>query len=223
MGPRLAEAITYRGAITDTDLADNHYRVVDGDRLLWSGRSTTWEGDAGRFATKLLADIAAIYPQLGEVEVEHAWSGLLGNPMHRMPQIGELSHGLWLASCFGVNGLNNTAIARKIDAQAIAKETMHGGCLRRSSWLGRAAIGARRDAGLLLVVQRGRRAGSGARTREFRRAEAAAARAKSSRDRGGPAPWCRQDSCRRSGAAQLPADPSLPARPCPRNRAHRGA
>jgi gamma-glutamylputrescine oxidase len=121
IGPRLAEAIAYRGAITDTDLADNHYRVVDGDRLLWSGRSTTWEGDAGRFATKLLADIAAIYPQLGEVEVEHAWSGLLGNPLHRMPQIGELSPGLWLASGFGGHGLNTTAMAGNMIAQAIAE------------------------------------------------------------------------------------------------------
>ena len=121
IGRRLAEAIAYRGAITDTDLADNHYRVVDGDRLLWSGRSTTWEGDAGRFGTKLLADIAAIYPQLGEIEVEHAWSGLLGNPLHRMPQIGELSPGLWLASGFGGHGLNTTAMAGNMIAQAIAE------------------------------------------------------------------------------------------------------
>src|SRR5271155_3092396 len=29
LGPRLAEAVGYRGAITDTELADNHYRIVD--------------------------------------------------------------------------------------------------------------------------------------------------------------------------------------------------
>src|SRR5207344_1533990 len=38
LGPRLAEAITYRGAVSDTDLANSHYRVVDNDRLLWSGQ-----------------------------------------------------------------------------------------------------------------------------------------------------------------------------------------
>src|SRR5271166_2519544 len=57
LGARLAEAIAYRGAVTDTDLADNHYRIVDGDRLLWSGRSTTWEVDPARFAQRLRADI----------------------------------------------------------------------------------------------------------------------------------------------------------------------
>src|SRR5262249_5922654 len=40
LGPRLAEAIAYRGAVTDTALANSHYRIVGGDRLLWSGRST---------------------------------------------------------------------------------------------------------------------------------------------------------------------------------------
>jgi gamma-glutamylputrescine oxidase len=119
LGARLADAVTYRGAVTDTDLADNHYRIVDGDRLLWSGRSTTWEGNPDQFAKKLQADIAAVYPQLGQVEVEHAWSGLLGNPLHRMPQIGELSPGLWLASGFGGHGLNTTAMAGNIIAQAI--------------------------------------------------------------------------------------------------------
>jgi len=121
LGMQLAEAVAYRGAVTDTDLANHHYRVVDGDRLLWSGRSTTWEGDPQRFAGKLRADIATVYPQLGEVEIEHAWSGLLGNPLHRMPQIGELSPGLWLASGFGGHGLNTTAMAGNIIARAIAE------------------------------------------------------------------------------------------------------
>ena len=121
LGMQLAEAVAYRGAVTDTDLANHHYRVVGGDRLLWSGRSTTWEGDPRRFAGKLRADIVTVYPQLGEVEIEHAWSGLLGNPLHRMPQIGELSPGLWLASGFGGHGLNTTAMAGNIIARAIAE------------------------------------------------------------------------------------------------------
>ena len=65
--------------MTDTDLANSHYRVVGGDRLLWSGHATTWEADPRRFVKPMQADIAAIYPQLGQVEVEHVWSGVLGN------------------------------------------------------------------------------------------------------------------------------------------------
>ena len=119
LGPRLAEAVTYRGAVTDTDLANSHYRIVGNDRLMWSGHSTTWAANPARIVPRLQRDIAAIYPQLGEVEIEHAWSGVLGTPLHRMPQIGELSPGVWLASGFGGHGLNTTAMAGNIAAQAI--------------------------------------------------------------------------------------------------------
>jgi gamma-glutamylputrescine oxidase len=121
LGARLAEAIAYRGAVTDTDLANNHYRIIGNDRLLWSGHTTTWEADPKRYVGRLKADMMAVYPQLGEVEVEHAWSGVLGNALHRMPQIGELSPGLWLASAFGGHGLNATAMAGNILAQAIVE------------------------------------------------------------------------------------------------------
>jgi gamma-glutamylputrescine oxidase len=121
LGPRLTEAITYRGGVTDTDLANHHYRVVGGDRLLFSGRSTTWEADPRRYAPRLKADIEELYPQLAEVEIEHVWSGVLGNALHRMPQIGEISPGLWITSGFGGHGLNTTAMAGRIISQAIVE------------------------------------------------------------------------------------------------------
>src|SRR4030095_7801276 len=41
LGPRLGEAIRWRGAIGDTRRAGDYYRIVDDDRLLWGGRITT--------------------------------------------------------------------------------------------------------------------------------------------------------------------------------------
>ncbi len=119
LGPRLAEAIGYRGAVSDSELADNHYRIVDGDRLMWSGRVTTWPGNPRRYGRALTRDIKKTYPQLGKVAVDYAWSGTLGNSIHRMPQIGELAPGLWLASGFGGHGLNTTAMAGNLIARAI--------------------------------------------------------------------------------------------------------
>jgi gamma-glutamylputrescine oxidase len=122
LGSGLGEAVGYQGAISDSDLADSHYRVVDGDRLMWSGRATTWPGNPGRYAGALAADIGKTYPQLGKIAVEYAWSGTLGNPLHRMPQIGELIPGVWLASGFGGHGLNTTAMAGNLIARAIAED-----------------------------------------------------------------------------------------------------
>ena len=120
LGPRLGEAVTYHGAVTDTDRADNHYRIVGGDRLMWAGGMTTWERNPRRLARQLQQDIERIYPQLGQVEFEHVWTGVLGNALHRMPQIGELTPRVWLASGFGGHGINTTAMAGMIVARAIA-------------------------------------------------------------------------------------------------------
>ncbi len=121
LGAGLAEAVAYSGAVTDTERADNHYRIVDGNRLLWSGGMTTWESNPRRFIRRLAADIKRTFPQLGAVSIEHIWSGTLGNAVHKMPQIGEISRGLWLASAFGGHGFNTTAMAGELIARAIVE------------------------------------------------------------------------------------------------------
>jgi gamma-glutamylputrescine oxidase len=118
---KLTAAVGYRGAVSDTDLADNHYRIVGGDRLMWSGRATVWPRNPRRYRAALTGDIAKTYPQLGRVAVDYAWNGTLGNTVHRMPQIGELGPGVWLASGFGGHGLDTTAMAGNIVARAIVE------------------------------------------------------------------------------------------------------
>jgi gamma-glutamylputrescine oxidase len=119
LGEALTEAVGYRGGISYSDHADNHYRIVGGDRLMLSGRSTAWTRDPKRYIKALTGDIKKTYPQLGDVTVDYAWRGTLGLTIHRMPQIGELGPGVWLASGFGGHGLNTTAMAGNLIARAI--------------------------------------------------------------------------------------------------------
>lgn len=124
--PSLSEVIRYRGGISDTDRADNHYRVVGGDnpadqRLQWAGRVRVWEADPRKVARGLKADIRRNFPALGKVEIAHLWAGTLGRAVHRMPQLGQIEPGLWVASGFGGHGLNTTAMAGELIARAIVE------------------------------------------------------------------------------------------------------
>jgi glycine/D-amino acid oxidase-like deaminating enzyme len=119
LGPLLQEVIRYRGAVSDSDRADNHYRIVDGDRLQWSGRVRVWEADPKWIGRGLMRDIRRNFPQLGKVEIAYLWSGTIGRAIHRMPQIGEVEPGLWVASAFGGHGLNTTALAGELIARGI--------------------------------------------------------------------------------------------------------
>ena len=121
LGEGLREAIGFRGAVSDTERGNNHYRIVGGDRLMWSGHATVWRGDPRRRVKALTADIARAYPQLGHVTADHAWTGTLGHPINRMPQLGELWPGVWLAGGFGGHGLNTTAMAGELIARAIVE------------------------------------------------------------------------------------------------------
>ncbi len=117
----LADAVAYRGAVSDSRTASSHYRVVDWDRLMWSGGTTAWVGDPRRYADRIKAAIVRTYPQLREVEIAQAWSGTMGFAVHRMPQIGELAPGLWVANAFAGHGINTAAIAGELIARAIVE------------------------------------------------------------------------------------------------------
>jgi hypothetical protein len=119
LGERLREAVDYPGSVVDTRAVPGYFRIVDGDRLMWGGRVGTGEATPARIARTMQRHIAKVFPQLGAVEVAHAWSGTMGFAMHRMPLIGEVSPGVWVATAFGGHGLNTTAMAGDLIARAI--------------------------------------------------------------------------------------------------------
>ena len=110
MPEKLAEAIRYEGCIGDTRRAGDYYRIVENrSRLLWGGRMTTRRSEPSELAAMLKKDILAIYPQLGDFEIERTWSGLMGYCVHKMPILREMEPGIWAATGTGGHGLNATA------------------------------------------------------------------------------------------------------------------
>jgi glycine/D-amino acid oxidase-like deaminating enzyme len=118
LGERLAEAMTFRGSVSDSDGID-HFRIVEGDRLMWASPETTWSARPQRFAPAIARRIHTIFPQLGKVGIADVWGGVVGETVHGMPQIGQLRKGLWVASGFGRHGLNTTAMAGQLIARSI--------------------------------------------------------------------------------------------------------
>src|SRR6266436_4645589 len=63
LGERLGEVIAFRGSVADSDGID-HFRIVDGDRLMWASPETTWEARPRRFGPVIQRRIATIFPGL---------------------------------------------------------------------------------------------------------------------------------------------------------------
>lgn len=117
LGDRLAETIAFAGSVTDADGID-HFRVV-GERLMWTSPATTWAGRPQRYARAIQRRIRTVFPRLGRVAIQDCWSGVTGRTVHGMPQIGQLRQGLWVASGFGRQGLNTSAMAALLIARGI--------------------------------------------------------------------------------------------------------
>ena len=118
--PGLNDVIRYRGGISDTDRADNHYRIVDGNRLQWAGRMRVWTAAALH---------RALARRRHQAQFPAAWRGRGRASVARHarprdpPDAADRRHraGFWVASGFGGHGLNTTAMAGELIARGIVE------------------------------------------------------------------------------------------------------
>ena len=117
----IRELLPGSACIADTGMACDYYRLVDEGRLLWGGKITTAKRPPGSLANVMRRAMADVFPELAEVRLDYAWSGLMGYCRHRMPVIRQLSSGAWVATAFGGHGLNTTAMAGILVGSALAE------------------------------------------------------------------------------------------------------
>lgn len=119
LGERLKDAVNTPAAVYDTRFAFDYYRALPDTRLLWGGRISILQRSPQAVARLLRADLARVYPQLRDVRIDHAWSGLMSYARHTMPQVGRTPEGLWYAMGFGGHGVGPTTAAGELLADAL--------------------------------------------------------------------------------------------------------
>ena len=106
--------------IADTRKACDYFRIVD-NRLLWGGKITTLTEPPDALSQIMHGAMAKVFPALANVGIDYCWSGLMGYCSHKMPVIRRQQPGLWVATAFGGQGLNTTAIAGELISTAIVR------------------------------------------------------------------------------------------------------
>src|SRR5438105_10019307 len=69
LGARLDDVIAFKGSVADTDGID-HFRIVDGDHLMWASPQTTWAARPQRFGRAIERRIRSVFPELGPREID---------------------------------------------------------------------------------------------------------------------------------------------------------
>lgn len=110
-------------AVHDTLFALNYFRLSADGRLIFGGGENyrrRFPADIGGFVRR---HMLRVFPQLSEVEIEHAWGGRLAITMNRMPHFGRLGPGIYFAQGYSGHGVAMATLAGQLLAEAVAGST----------------------------------------------------------------------------------------------------
>ena len=107
-------------AVADTKFVINYFRFSHDNRLLFGGGESYGYRFPADIAAKVRGPMAAIFPQLADIEITHAWGGTLGITASRMPHFERLAGNVLSASGYSGHGVAMGTMGGKLMAEAIA-------------------------------------------------------------------------------------------------------
>jgi gamma-glutamylputrescine oxidase len=106
-------------AVVDSRFVVNYFHLSPDHRLIFGGG----ENYRARFPRDLKnfvrRHMLAVYPQLADVPIDHAWGGTLAITLKRMPHFGRKGHGVYWAQGYSGHGIAMANMGGKLVAEAI--------------------------------------------------------------------------------------------------------
>ncbi len=116
------ELIANGACVHDTQFVVNYFRLSPDGRLLFGGGETyrrKFPKDIAKFVRPCML---AVFPQLADTRIDHAWGGTLAVTLSRIPHMGRLSPNVYFAHGFSGHGVATGSFAGKLMAEAISGE-----------------------------------------------------------------------------------------------------
>lgn len=107
-------------AVADSKFVVNYFRFSEDHRLLFGGTETYGYKFPSDIAGAVRKPLAEIFPQLKDVDIDHAWGGTLGITMNRMPHYERIGGNILTMSGFSGSGVALGTLSGQIAADAIA-------------------------------------------------------------------------------------------------------
>ncbi|MES2740657.1 MAG: FAD-binding oxidoreductase [Pseudomonadota bacterium] len=121
MGQARADAlIGQRAAVCDTNFVLDYFRPTRDHRMLFGGRVSYSGATPFKLAASLRKRMLAVFPQLADLAVPHAWGGFVDITMNRAPDFGRIGANIYYVQGFSGHGLALTGMAGQLAAEAIA-------------------------------------------------------------------------------------------------------
>lgn len=121
MGAERADALMRgRPAASDTNFVLDYFRLSGDHRLLFGG-ADSYSGKTPRdVIARIRASMLAVFPQLDDLAIPHAWGGFVDITMNKAPDFGRLGQNVYYLQGFSGHGLALAGMAGKMVGEAIA-------------------------------------------------------------------------------------------------------
>ncbi|MCY3879990.1 MAG: FAD-binding oxidoreductase [Rhodobacteraceae bacterium] len=98
----------------------NDYFRLSADRRMLFG-SSAWYGRRGNpdIGTVPTQHMIKVFPQLADVRIDYAWSGMFAVTRSRLPQLGKLADNLFYARAYSGHGVNMSHLFGRLLAEAV--------------------------------------------------------------------------------------------------------
>ncbi|MGE3867354.1 MAG: NAD(P)/FAD-dependent oxidoreductase [Hyphomonadaceae bacterium] len=106
-------------AVSDSRFVVNYFRMSADGRLIFGGGERYSPNPPADMSAFVRKHMAAIFPQLRDVRIDHAWGGLVSITMNRLPHVGRYGD-LFFAHGYSGQGVLIPALAGKVLAEAMA-------------------------------------------------------------------------------------------------------
>ncbi len=121
LGEARARALIPSGAaVSDSRFVLNYYRLSADHRLIFGGGEKYSPRPPANIAAFVRPYLEGVFPQLKGVQIDHAWGGMVGVSLNRLPQFGRIGQ------CFYAHGWSGHGVLLTTLAGQLIAEAMQG-------------------------------------------------------------------------------------------------
>jgi gamma-glutamylputrescine oxidase len=109
-----------RPAASDTNFVLDYFRLSDDHRLLFGAGDSYSATTPRNLIARIRSSMLAVFPQLSDLAIPHAWGGFVDISMNKAPDFGRIGHNIYYLQGFSGHGLALTGVAGRIAAEVIS-------------------------------------------------------------------------------------------------------
>lgn len=118
--PALGDLLTQDIAVADCNHILDYFRGTPDGRLIFGGLARYSGHAPAAIGPVLQRRLRRVFPQLGDIRLEHAWSGLVAITRNRLPYLGRLTPNILFALGYSGHGVILAGLSGSLLAEAVA-------------------------------------------------------------------------------------------------------